>query len=201
MTIAASADVPTQGQVMTDAEKAWLACAIDGEGFISLVDRIDPKTKWRQRYVEIGVVNTDRRFVDYAAKLFGAGTIRCKKRGTGTIGSTSYAGKKDVFDLRLKDHDKVSAVLQQIRPYLIIKQDKADRVLEFVATTKWREMTPSNRERRAVSVRESWANGKRSRVRSEEAKAKQRTSMKAYWEANPMSDAERERRSERFRRQ
>lgn len=146
---------------MTEAEKAWLACAIDGEGFIGLRNTIDSKTGWKLRSVEIGVVNTDRRFIDEAARLIGDGYIRTLAPRD-KIGNTSYAGKLPVFNVRLKHRDKVVAILQEIRPYLIIKASKADAVIEFVRTTDWRrEVTPAQRAERSARMRALWAERKR----------------------------------------
>lgn len=144
---------------MTEPEKSWLACAIDGEGFISLRNTIDPKTGWRVRCVEIGVVNTDQKFIDEALRLMGAGSLRILQP-RGQIANTSYAGKKSVYNARLKHRDKVVAILKLIRPYLIIKGDKADAVVNFVETTDWtRIQTKAVRDSKSRKLKQKWADG------------------------------------------
>ena len=144
---------------MTKIEKVWLACAIDGEGYINITDRIDPRTGWRVRSVGLGVCNTDLRFVREAARLLGNPHIYNHRPRT-HIGKTSYAGKKPVYQARLKDRNKVSSILTEIRPYLIIKGEKADAAVRFVETTDWtRRRSAKVRAQMSTRMRKLWATG------------------------------------------
>lgn len=118
--------VPT----LSESEATWLACAVDGEGYIGLYHETPMPGKWPT--VNVSVINTDRRFVDYAARLM-SGFIRTYPQTS----KSSHYGNKDLHRAEIKGHRMVLALLKQIEPYLIIKRDKANYVMNFIQSRKW----------------------------------------------------------------
>ena len=127
---------------LMEVEKAWLACAIDGEGTICIFEN---------RYPILAVYNTNRAFVEYAAKLISK-ALGIPKEVAGEPGRPFFKqvvhrhnqGKaakaistKPIYKVQLTG-TKAQIILRQIRPYLIIKGEKADRGLAIPLKT-WRE--------------------------------------------------------------
>ncbi|MBI4029425.1 MAG: hypothetical protein HY376_03600 [Candidatus Blackburnbacteria bacterium] len=134
---------------LDEVQKAWLAAAIDGEGCISYSLAGLTKTgkkKWLNLF--IGISNTDRRFLDAAQNFVGAGSIHA--------GSRYSYGKKVCYQWMLKGHQNIESLLIQIEPYLIIKKDKAIKMLEIIKTHKWKERTWEGKLEVAAYMRKRW---------------------------------------------
>ena len=107
---------------MDELEKVWLACALDGEGHLSLL-----KVRKGCRCA-IVISNTDIRFVEKAQQITAKGKI---------IIDTSKR-KQDIkvrrlcYTWRVVKQSDCFEILTQILPYLIIKKEKADRILLFL---------------------------------------------------------------------
>lgn len=165
---------------MTEAEKAWLACAIDGEGFIGVYDRLDPRTGWRYRRLNIGICNTDLRFVIEAARLLENPKLYENRRT-----DPAHKGRKLVYQARQLNRLKVVEILVAIRPYLLIKGAKADKAIAIVKNGDWsRRRTPEQRRKASERMKTVWADGSFSGARGK------------HWNK---SEAERERMRERSR--
>jgi len=127
---------------LTETEKAWLASAIDGEGSILIVDRID--RGWRAREVIIVVTNTDIRYAERARELL-----------DGSVYTTPGKGRRKPYHRASQsNHTKVELILSQILPYLIIKREKAERALRFIASTDWGRRNERSPTRRGWTVDE-----------------------------------------------
>ena len=113
---------------MTEAEKAWLASAIDGEG--SIMKYIRKKTG--ATMICIMVCNTNRDYVAFAAKLFGTAV---SERPARIIFEKKYGiilHAKTIYTAYLYGFLGLKTVLTQIMPYLIIKTEKAKHALEYI---------------------------------------------------------------------
>jgi hypothetical protein len=92
---------------MDELDKVWLACAIDGEGHISIT-----------KYPEIIIINTNYAFVAKAARLMKA-NVKPRKDGP-------------YFRARKRKSSIVVAVLEQLLPYLIIKREDAEKAIAII---------------------------------------------------------------------
>ena len=102
-------------QNMTEPEKAWLACALDTDGHISITHLYG-----KLHNPIVGVSNTNKELVEKAASLIGVNV----KNGRGTI--------KPMYVAVSQGRWACSIILPQVLPYLIIKRENAERVLEWV---------------------------------------------------------------------
>ncbi len=104
----------------TEAGKAWLACAIDGEGSVNF--RRDNRHPNSMNF-SVWFYNTNLDFAQQFAHLTG-GTMH-------TRGPRAY-GKKDQYEVYVTSKTRVARLLRAALPYLIVKRDKARRVLEWI---------------------------------------------------------------------
>lgn len=98
---------------MLEAEAAWLAGFVDGEG--SIVTYAAGRNKTSTAFV-FSVPNTHRGSLEYCQRITGVGTI-FDKPVTGN--------RKPQFVWQVKAQRDVISILQQIESYLIIKGDLA----------------------------------------------------------------------------
>ena len=108
---------------LTDVEAAWLAAAIDGEGYISFFLKDDHHShrhpsEWPKIVPTIEIANNSKPFLEYAKKIIGAGGVYSQ-------------GSKNCFNYRLFTKSLCSQVLKQIFPFLIIKKYQARKVMQF----------------------------------------------------------------------
>jgi len=94
---------------LTIADKKWLACALDSEGFICLR---------KTGYVVIGITNTNLDFLAECKRIFPYFKLRKKKL---------YFGKY-VYEARIDDIFSIRLLLKILKPYLIIKKIKLMRL-------------------------------------------------------------------------
>ena len=133
---------------LTDIEAAWLACAVDGEGWIGLyTNRLWP-------VVEVGVCNSERNFVENAQMLMG-GSVQVKGN-RGLI--HGYKSKKLMTRVVVKGHKHVLHILESILPYLIIKKEKAQKVINFIRGREWGKPSLEARKRVSDAIKLSWQN-------------------------------------------
>jgi len=108
---------------MTDAQAAWLAALVDGEGCVGIWRERRPKNRSGFRYyAALEVVNTCRALIDAVSALLGGNTWvkdgRLKPK------------HKVVYVARIR-RSVVGEVLRRIVPFLIVKPRQAEKVLEF----------------------------------------------------------------------
>jgi branched-subunit amino acid transport protein AzlD len=114
----------TNCRTLREAEKAWLAAIIDGEGTITLVKRIDSKYRRGFCYVPtLEISNTNKALLIRIWELIGEGGVYTDKRETpGWKRKWMYNGSAGVL----------RAILPQILPYLIVKKGRAEKMLEYL---------------------------------------------------------------------
>lgn len=106
--------------LLSEAEKAWLAAVIDCEGTISYVisnGKRGPK-------LHITVANMNLELLHRIQELIGAGEVR-PHPPTGV-------GKQLTWNYRLHDYGNVYRLLQLLFPHLIVKRNRAKLALEFL---------------------------------------------------------------------
>lgn len=108
----------TPPRVMTDAEAAWVAGIVDGEGSVVIMLK---KSGERGATLRLSVNNTDLRMCERLRQVTGEGTVNPRKQVPGckpTWAWTAYTAA-------------AVRVMQAIRPYLVCKGEKVDVALEF----------------------------------------------------------------------
>jgi len=117
---------------LTDVEKTWLACALDGEGEIGIGRSMQYRGKPYRYSAFLGLTNTHRGFIEYAYHLCGATTKIQQQKLYGTQ-------HKIVWRFRIQDAARVFVLLQSLRPYFIIKGEQCKIALAFLET--WEKLT------------------------------------------------------------
>lgn len=109
---------------MSDGEAAYLAGFIDGEGTVNVYAR--PKKDGNLSHVlneHVSVVNTNLKILERVQGMIGTGTIYGQDRDVG-----NRIGYVLPFD-----GQRAVAVLKQVQPFLVGKQEQADLVLKIAA--------------------------------------------------------------------
>ena len=108
---------------LSDLERAYVACAIDTEG--SIIFGWVANKPWKARLkCQVTIVNTSKEWIDKLRAIIGYGTLFEGARGVGFR-------KKGCWALMVQRRPDVQSLLQQVQPWLVIKQGKADQVLRF----------------------------------------------------------------------
>lgn len=113
---------PAPAFVLSDVQAAWLACAIDGEGSIGIwrgPRRTASESKYR---VAVVVTNTNLDFIAQVSGLV-SGRVTVKQMPRKPHHRQCYA-------VRLSARATLP-LLEQVRPYLVIKGKQADLVMQF----------------------------------------------------------------------
>lgn len=134
---------------MKEWEAAWLAGVIDSDGSFGLYDY-----GREGRRVLIQVANVDQFFLQRVKEVIGCGSSVLH------IPSLSHKGRRPMYNFALKGSARCYWVLDQIAPYLIIKQDKAIEILTELESKpfgRWANATPEAKKKSADSLRERWA--------------------------------------------
>lgn len=109
----------------SEVEKSWLACAIDTDGCISFYhssfEDKDGNHTWDGYRKYIVVVNTNLKFMKRISKLLHEPILVWQKKR-----------KKCLYAVRVYQSLKIYHILRQIFSYLIIKKEKARKVMDFI---------------------------------------------------------------------
>lgn len=105
----------------SDLERAWVAALLDGEGWIGLV-RVRAEHRFR---VGVVVNQTNPGQINYLQQLLGG-------RGGVSLVTGRPGNRKDCHSIRLNDRELIRSVLLAVRDLLVVKQARADIVLEFL---------------------------------------------------------------------
>jgi hypothetical protein len=120
---------------MSDAECAWFAAALDGEGCIVAQNR----NKYPSSSFRIQLTNTCIPFLERAIEYTGVGYIRH------TYKPDSSTGHKDGYNWYCCVTSQATEILRQVRPWLIVKAERADAVLQgktFPRQSRWDGIYP-----------------------------------------------------------
>lgn len=106
-------------RTLSDVDTAWLAAIIDGEGHV----RLDtPLKNYRSyRYVRFVVVNTCLPLLERVREICGCGSIFSRK-------PSGNPAHKQVHVFQVSG-ENAKVILSQVLPYLIVKQEKTQRIL------------------------------------------------------------------------
>ena len=140
----------------TPTEAAWLAGVVDGEGSIGLYDY-----GREGKRVQIQMGNTNKAFVEEMKRIIGGigSTVYRTKFSKG--GKEPHIGRKPMFHYTLKGSLRCYFVLKQVIPYLIIKKEKAQSIinkLENEPFGRWKNTTVEAKRRASVRAKLMWKN-------------------------------------------
>jgi hypothetical protein len=116
---------------MDETTKAYIAGIIDGEGTISIHRRQN------KRVPVLSVTNTDYKIINYLYEVMGTGTISIRKPRKDNH-KTGYCIKWI--------YDNAINLVKEVYPYLIIKKDQADYILQ------WKDVVKRNGKYNAVEL-------------------------------------------------
>jgi len=123
----------------TEIERAQLATWIDGEGYIGILRNHDKRYNKTYFNPRVAVYNTDPRAMDWLQARWG-GVITSLRKGD--------TKSKEVFMWLLPAAD-IPATLTHILPYLVLKREQAQGLLDFYAGITERAVSPAEWERRS----------------------------------------------------
>ncbi len=135
---------------MAEPEKAWLAAAIDGEGTICFYKN----NEGRRIIVSIG--NSVKDFVQKAKEITGVGNICCFEKKTG-IACLNGKKRKPIYYWRISGCNLGLQLIPKILPYLIIKKQKAEFLInefDLMPPSSWNN--PIRRNKSSASAKKMW---------------------------------------------
>jgi hypothetical protein len=113
---------PSTTRDMTVGEAAWLAGFFDGEG--SITSYMGGRDR-QYRAWSLVIGNTHRGSIERCVEITGTGNLCEKVR--------EQASFKRIWMWQVQSQRNILAVVQQMYPYLIVKKEKADELLEWFA--------------------------------------------------------------------
>jgi hypothetical protein len=136
----------------SDLDRAYLAGIVDGEGCItaSVITRWRPdgtRQSWTEVQSALTIANTDRRLIDWIAGYW-PGNIRPVTRRSSTF--------RQGWHFRVSGSD-LPAMLTSVAPYLVVKREQAELVLELYRLKRRRGdwyYTPGQQARRLEIIRQ-----------------------------------------------
>ncbi len=116
---------------MIDTKLAYLAGLIDSDGHIT-VAKSEPSQRDRARstihYPIVGITNTDKRMMEWVLENFGGSYG--SRMGQKMKAKSLERGWKERYDWRMTGKKSLT-LLEDILPYLVVKRDRAELVLQF----------------------------------------------------------------------
>jgi len=109
----------------TQSELGWAAGAVDGEGCIAIRTSRSVRSQRLQYGLYVAVSNTDPRMPSRLAEMFGGNVVLKDARHR----------QRPIYEWRVFS-SKAALILQELRPYLVIKGEQADIAIAFAATLK-----------------------------------------------------------------
>lgn len=133
-------------KIMSVAEAAYMAGFVDGEGTITLIRATRKVARAGFRYQpELSIANTCRMVLERVVEMCGNGRI--------CVTSAPHPTHKLGYKIRFTPN-QIRHILPQLRPYLVIKRQQADSLLEFLGfVTIGRHLTDTQ-YRKVEDIRE-----------------------------------------------
>lgn len=134
-----------------DTFYAYMAGIIDGEGTIGFARyKANPVTGSIKYIPYIQVVNTNCLVIEMASKLFCNSTIRKH------IGSKNgFQSRLNCYATRIAGPLKVPTIIKKIYPYLVIKKELADIIMDYCLNKKNFEGRPHKGQQSKIPIEES----------------------------------------------
>lgn len=116
--------------ILDEADAAWLASAIDGEGSLALNYEDHNRVKGGSLSAYLRIDNTNLDYVKRALEITGIGYVKSYWHCFGKR-RTYQSGNYLMHCYTIHGTRSVASVLEQILPFLIIKKDRAILIIEF----------------------------------------------------------------------
>jgi hypothetical protein len=100
--------------MLSETQKVWLACAIDGEGSISMK---------KNGLIVVTIANTCEEYVRRASELMNANYYKLKE---------ATATSKAPYQAQVCSKPKVLELLKELLPYFIVKREKAQQSIDWI---------------------------------------------------------------------
>lgn len=107
-----------------DAELAWLAGLVDGDGSICI-----SKSKNNKGHVQLTVTNSHKDTIDRLREMVGTGHVRLKRRSPGLI-----INRRPCY-LWMVNTNKACSILSFLLPYLFTKKEQAILAIAYQRTS------------------------------------------------------------------
>ena len=111
----------------TEAEKAYTAGIVDGEGSIFIRFRLRERGRHgisHEFTTSISIANTNKDMLHWLQRIWNLDTKLLFRKGN--------EKNKDVWTLRVENKHAIRLMLNEILPYLIIKRKNAELLLDFI---------------------------------------------------------------------
>ncbi len=116
---------------LTEAEKAYIAGIVDGEGHIEIGVGRRQRTRRNQYAVQVVISNTDFALHEWLARRIHGGTIREVNHG--------HANWKRSWVFVVRRRGSVRSLLTELLPHLVVKRTRALEALAAIASIKRRQ--------------------------------------------------------------
>jgi len=113
---------------LSDAQAAYIAGVIDGEGNISITQYIRKDRPSLTYKVRVVVVNTDKRMINWIREATGMGWV---------VFTKAAHQNKPVWRWGISSNDDIVALLERIKQFLIIKREHAEVALAVRYLINW----------------------------------------------------------------
>jgi len=122
---------------MNKKETAWLAGFIDGEGYIGITRQRKKETSRQAASLRyhpyLIIANSNYNILVFIKKLLGDGYIYEVQRKKSKL---THNNEKPGFQYKLTKMNKLGCLLNTLRPYLHLKQQQCDLLLNFINIRK-----------------------------------------------------------------
>ena len=113
-------------RALTEAQKGYIAAFLDGEGGIQITQSFRKDREYRLAlHPDVYFTNTNEEVIRTIRSWLGGGSIT-ERREEG--------GHNDTFVLTVSGVRSILDLLKAIRPYLIVKSDRADLMIEYCSS-------------------------------------------------------------------
>ena len=106
---------------LTDTEAAYIAGIVDGEGSINM------NAFRKQPIPQVSIANTDIRLINWLME-------KLKSLNPHLYTRPATETQKPVYKIYVANNASVQALLERIVPYMVIKKERAEVMMEFTST-------------------------------------------------------------------
>lgn len=127
-----------------ETKSAYLACALDTDGWITIIRMKRADDGSFRLYPNVGVTNQSTEFLSRLGDIAGQ-VIRIGTNARGGVDQRAIVTRRPVYQIHWRSPAHVVPVLEMALPYLVAKREQAEIVLEFARS----RMTPTGKVHRS----------------------------------------------------
>lgn len=117
---------------LSESEKAWLAGFVDGEGYIGITHQTKKETSSSSAsdiyHPLLIITNTNKEALEYIQRITAVGAVYS--------GKLPKNNEKPSYQYKISKRDDILAILGLILPYLKIKKQQGNLLVEFIERRK-----------------------------------------------------------------